>query len=64
MDPQVAPLAELFDLDADLLLDCLEGLPEAEARRCQPAEAEPGPPPETLRGFVSAGTADSLRTSH
>ena len=34
MDPQVAPLAALFDLNTDLLLNCLEGLSEAEARQC------------------------------
>ena len=32
MDPQVAPLAALFDLNTDLLLNCLEGLSEAEAK--------------------------------
>jgi hypothetical protein len=33
MDPQVAPLATLFELNTDLLLNCLEGLTDAEAQR-------------------------------
>ncbi len=33
MDPQVAPLATLFELNTDLLLNCLDGLSEAEAQR-------------------------------
>ncbi|HEX3232755.1 MAG TPA: DinB family protein [Gemmatimonadales bacterium] len=33
MDAQVAPLAVIFDLNTDLLLNCLDGLSEAEARR-------------------------------
>lgn len=33
MDPQVAPLAALFDLNTDLLLNCLDGLTDTEARR-------------------------------
>lgn len=33
MNPQVAPLAALYDLNTDLLLNCLEGLTDAEAQR-------------------------------
>jgi uncharacterized damage-inducible protein DinB len=33
MEPQVAPLASLFDLNTDLLLNCLEGLSDNEAQR-------------------------------
>jgi len=33
MDPQVAPLARQYDLNTDLLLNCLEGLSDAEAQR-------------------------------
>jgi uncharacterized damage-inducible protein DinB len=33
MEPQVAPLAHLFDLNTDLLLNCLENLSDAEAQR-------------------------------
>jgi uncharacterized damage-inducible protein DinB len=33
MNPQVAPLAAIYDLNTDLLLNCLEGLTDAEARR-------------------------------
>lgn len=33
MEPQVAPLAALYDLNTDLLLNCLEGLSDAEAQR-------------------------------
>jgi uncharacterized damage-inducible protein DinB len=33
MDPQVAPLARLFDLNTDLLVNCLDGLSDAEAQR-------------------------------
>jgi uncharacterized damage-inducible protein DinB len=33
MDPQVAPLSSLFDLNTDLLLNCLEGLSDGEAQR-------------------------------
>jgi uncharacterized damage-inducible protein DinB len=33
MEPQVAPLAALFDLNTDLLLNCLEGLSDGEAQR-------------------------------
>jgi uncharacterized damage-inducible protein DinB len=33
MDPQVAPLAALFELNTDLLLNCLDGLTDAEAQR-------------------------------
>jgi uncharacterized damage-inducible protein DinB len=33
MDPQVAPLATLFELNTDLLLNCLDGLTDAEAQR-------------------------------
>jgi uncharacterized damage-inducible protein DinB len=33
MDPQVARLAALFDLNTDLLLNCLDGLTDAEAQR-------------------------------
>jgi uncharacterized damage-inducible protein DinB len=32
MELQVAPLARLFDLNTDLLLNCLEGLTDAEAQ--------------------------------
>jgi uncharacterized damage-inducible protein DinB len=32
MDPQVAPLAALFELNTDLLLNCLDGLSDAEAQ--------------------------------
>jgi uncharacterized damage-inducible protein DinB len=34
MEQRVAPLAALFDLNTDLLLNCLEGVSEAEARQC------------------------------
>jgi uncharacterized damage-inducible protein DinB len=33
MDPQVRPLATLYDLNTDLLLNCLEGLSDADAQR-------------------------------
>ncbi len=33
MDPQVAPLALLYELNTDLLLNCLDGLTDAEAQR-------------------------------
>jgi uncharacterized damage-inducible protein DinB len=33
MDPRVAPLATLFELNTDLLLNCLEDLTDAEAQR-------------------------------
>ena len=33
MDPRVAPLAAVFDLNTDLLLNCLDGLSQPEARR-------------------------------
>jgi uncharacterized damage-inducible protein DinB len=33
MDPQVAPLASLYELNTDLLLNCLDGLSDAEAQR-------------------------------
>ena len=33
MEPQLAPLAAIFDLNTDLLLNCLDGLSEAEARQ-------------------------------
>ena len=33
MDPQVAPLATLYDLNTDLLLNCLDSLSDAEAQR-------------------------------
>ena len=33
MEPQVAPLAAMFDLNTDLLLNCLDGLTDAEAQR-------------------------------
>jgi len=33
MDPQIAPLAALFDLNTDLLLNCLDGLTDSEAQR-------------------------------
>ena len=33
MEPQVAPLAALYDLNTDLLLNCLDGLSDAEAQR-------------------------------
>ena len=33
MDPQVAPLAALYELNTDLLLNCLDGLTDDEARR-------------------------------
>ena len=36
MHPSVAPLAAIFDLDTDLLLNCLDGLTEEEARRRLP----------------------------
>jgi len=32
MEPQIKPLAALFDLNTDLLLNCLEGLSDEEAR--------------------------------
>jgi uncharacterized damage-inducible protein DinB len=34
MDPRVAPLAALYGLNTDLVLNCLEGLSDAEAQRC------------------------------
>jgi uncharacterized damage-inducible protein DinB len=34
MDPRVAPLAAIFELNTDLLVNCLADLSEAEARRC------------------------------
>lgn len=34
MEPQVAPLAAILDLNTDLLMNCLDGLSDAEARRC------------------------------
>ena len=33
MEPQAAPLAALFDLNTDLLLNCLDGLTDSEAQR-------------------------------
>src|SRR5918998_3239358 len=33
MDPQVAPLASLYELNTDLLLNCLDGLTDQEAQR-------------------------------
>jgi uncharacterized damage-inducible protein DinB len=33
MDPRVAPLAGIFDLNTDLLLNCLDGLSQDEAQR-------------------------------
>ena len=33
MNPQVAPLAALYELNTDLLLNCLDGLTDAEAQR-------------------------------
>jgi uncharacterized damage-inducible protein DinB len=33
MDPQVAPLAAIYELNTDLLLNCLDGLTDAEAQR-------------------------------
>jgi uncharacterized damage-inducible protein DinB len=33
MDPRVAPLAAIFELNTDLLLNCLEGLSQPEAQR-------------------------------
>jgi uncharacterized damage-inducible protein DinB len=33
MDPQVKPLAVLYELNTDLLLNCLDGLSDEEARR-------------------------------
>jgi uncharacterized damage-inducible protein DinB len=33
MDQRVAPLAAIFDLNTDLLLNCLDGLSQAEAQR-------------------------------
>jgi uncharacterized damage-inducible protein DinB len=32
MEPQIAPLAAILDLNSDLLLNCLDGLSEEEAR--------------------------------
>lgn len=32
MEPQLAPLAAIFDLNTDLLLNCLDGLSDAEGR--------------------------------
>jgi uncharacterized damage-inducible protein DinB len=34
MDPRVAPLARLYDLNTDLILNCLSDLTDAEAQRC------------------------------
>jgi uncharacterized damage-inducible protein DinB len=34
MDQQVAPLAKVYELNTDLLLNCLQDLSDAEARRC------------------------------
>ena len=33
MDPRVAPLAALFELNTDLMLNCLDGLSQPEAQR-------------------------------
>jgi hypothetical protein len=33
MEPQVRPLAALYNLNTDLLLNCLEGLSDSEAQR-------------------------------
>jgi len=33
MDPQVRPLAALYDLNTDLLLNCLEGLSDSESQK-------------------------------
>ena len=33
MEPQLAPLAAMFELNTDLLLNCLDGLSDAEAQR-------------------------------
>jgi len=33
MDPRVAPLTAVFELNTDLLLNCLDGLSQAEAQR-------------------------------
>jgi len=53
MNPAVAPLAAILDPNTDLLLNCLDGLSEAEAR-LTPLLADtrgPGPrrPPGGLR---------------
>ena len=34
MNSQLAPLAAIFDLNTDLLLNCIGDLSDAEARRC------------------------------
>ena len=34
MEPQVAPLAAILDLNTDLLVNCLDGLSDDEAREC------------------------------
>jgi hypothetical protein len=34
MEPPVAPLAAIFQLNTDLLLNCLEEVSDAEAQRC------------------------------
>jgi hypothetical protein len=43
VDPRVAPLAAIFDLNTDLLLNCVDGLSDVEARerRRQPAMTYP-----------------------
>jgi uncharacterized damage-inducible protein DinB len=33
MDPRVAPLAAIYDLNTDLLLNCLDGVSQSEAQR-------------------------------
>lgn len=34
MDPRVTPLARLYELNTDLVLNCLSGLTDAEAQQC------------------------------
>ena len=34
MEPRVAPLAAMFDINTDFLLNCLDGLSDEEAGRC------------------------------
>ncbi|HEY7635603.1 MAG TPA: DinB family protein [Gemmatimonadales bacterium] len=52
MDQRVAPFASMFGLNTDLLLNCLQGLSESEARQCLPGGGN-------SMAFLAAHLADS-----
>ena len=68
MEPQVRPLAALYNLNTDLLLNCLEGLSDQEAQR----RLEAGGNSITFlaehltdsRHFLVARLGHTLRQSH